>query len=245
MKFNPLIPDSQYNQYHDWNIVHSPSLSLDWLRALLEIELPLKKSSNPAVLKLDESSLVLKLESDIGTLAVKHYHKYTLAKAISNTLGETLAKRSWRYAHHLLDQGFSTPEPLAYIEERRQGLYWRSWYINRFDESLNCDNYFLHSKVITPAMVNAVSEIVELFIRLRVCQLSHGDFKANNLLMSEPQPTIIDLDSMNFHASEKKAERMWHRDIQRFMESWRERYDIYKQFKQVFSKQGIDISTVL
>jgi len=38
---------------------------------------------------------------------------------------------------------------------------------------------------------------------------------------------------------------MWHRDIQRFMDSWRERYDIYKQFKQVFSKQGIDISTGL
>jgi len=40
----------------------------------------------------------------------------------------------------------------------------------------------------------------------------------------------------------KKAEQLWRLDIKSFMNSWKERYDIYKQFRLAFSKHGIDVS---
>jgi len=141
----------------------------------------------------------------------------------------------------LLDQGLNTPEPLAFIEEQKVGLKWRAWYICRFDESATCDEYYLHADSLTPAMVNNASAIVDMFIKLRECRLSHGDFKASNLLMSAEMPSLIDLDSIKLNSNERSAERMWRRDINRFMDNWHERYDIYTQFKLAFSKHGIEV----
>ena len=242
MKFDSLIPGSQHVQHHDWHIVHTPSLSLSWLIDLLELNLPIKKDDDDRVIKLESSGLILKLDSDIGPLAAKHYRKSTIKRIVRNTVEYTRAHRCWRYAHYLQSQGLNTPEPLAFIEERKMGFLWRSWYISRFDESQTCDEYYLNSQVITPAMANSAMAIVDLFIQMRACQLSHGDFKATNILMSDKNPSLIDLDSMKYHSNENTAERMWRRDIVRFMDNWRERYDVYKQFKQAFLKRGIEIS---
>lgn len=240
MKFNSLIPGSQYIQYQNWHIVHTPTLSLNWLQELLELSLPSKKDDE-RVRKLESSGLILKLDSDIGYLAAKHYRKLTIKRILRNSIEHTRAHRSWCYAHYLIDQGLNTPEPLAFIEERRMGLRWRSWYISRFEESIRCDNYYSNSQPITPAMENNANAIVNMFIHLRECQLSHGDFKASNLLMPANNPSMIDLDSMKYHSNEKTAERMWRRDIFRFMDNWRGRLDIYKLFKLAFLKRGIEV----
>lgn len=236
-----MISGSQSIQYNDWHIIHSPVLSLDWLYELLELELPTTKDADNSVLKLEDDSLILKLESDIGFVAAKHYRKRSIKRVLRNTFGQSRAHRSWQYANYLLDQGLNTPEPLAFIEEQKVGLKWRAWYICRFDESATCDEYYLHADSLTPAMVNNASAIVDMFIKLRECRLSHGDFKASNLLMSAEMPSLIDLDSIKLNSNERSAERMWRRDINRFMDNWHERYDIYTQFKLAFSKHGIEV----
>ena len=241
MKFDPLIKATQSCQYDDWRIVHSPALSSNWLVDLLKLDLPVAKDSSDTVIKLEENSLILKLDSDLGTLIAKHYRKSTIKRLIRNTFEQTRAYRSWTYAHFMKEHGIETPEPLAYIEEKRMGVIRKAWYVSRFDESVTCDNYFLHTESITPAMANMVMAIVDMFFRLRECQLSHGDFKASNLLLSEKAPSLIDLDSMKFHTNDKTAERMWRRDIKRFMDNWHERFDIYNKFKQAFEKRGIEL----
>ncbi len=242
MKFNKLIPGSQHIQHQDWHIVHAPSLSLRWLGELLEFNLPINKDDDERVISLETSSLILKLDSDIGPIAAKYYREKNVETIMRNTFLNTRAQHCWGYAHFLLNQGLNTPEPLAFIEERKMGLRWRSWYISRFDESTTCDEYYLNAKSITPAMSNNATAIVDLFIQMRKCQLSHGDFKATNILMTDDLPSLIDLDSMKYHTNKNSAERMWRQDIHRFMDNWRERYDIYKKFKQAFLKRGIEVS---
>ena len=102
-------------------------------------------------------------------------------------------------------------------------------------------DYFLNSPSITPSMINTTSAIVDMFIFLRENQLSHGNLHASNILIKHNQPTLIDLDCMNYHKNKNKAEHMWREDIAYFMNNWWERYDIDKQFMLAFAKHGIKI----
>ncbi len=65
-------------------------------------------------------------------LNIKQFHKPRFANALIYTnLRKSKARRSWEYAHRLLDLGFLTPGPIAYIE-CIDGMKLRdSYYISR------------------------------------------------------------------------------------------------------------------
>jgi len=88
---------------------------------------------------------------------------------------------------------------------------------------------------------NTASAIVDMFISLKECHLSHGNIKASNILLSQGSPSLIGLHKMAFHSNKKKAELMSGRDIKQFMDSWDEKYNAYKHFKQAFRKRNVII----
>jgi len=239
MKIDPFIPGYQYVEHNDWQIYYSPRLTISWLRDLLNLDVPQDKKESQDIVTSDEAKVLLKLESDIGFIAAKHYKKPALTKIAANTLGQDPALHNWFFAHHLNTNGINTPTPLAFMVERKMGLPIRSWYLCEFEDGIGCEHYFFNAKVITPAMANTTSAIVDMFISIRECQLSHGDLTANKLLIVDGRPCLTDMSNMKFHSNEKKAESMWRHDIEQFMNCWDERYDVYKQFKQAFLKRDI------
>ncbi len=239
MKIDPLIPGSQYIKHNDWHIYHSPRLGIDWLCDLLGREVPLNRKESEEVIKIDETSVLLKLDSDIGLIAARHYKKPVLTKIAKNTLRQDPAQVSWYFSHHLNTNGINTPAPLAFMEERKMGVRLRTWYLCQFEEGIDCENYFLHARAITPAMANTAAAIVDMFISIRECQLSHGNLKAGKLLIIDGRPCLTDLSHMKFHSDEKIAKKMWQRDVETFMNSWDEKYDAFKHFKQAFLKRNI------
>jgi hypothetical protein len=241
MRFKPSIPSVQSVQIGHWYVEHSPVLSVKWLQSLLNMELSFIDKKDPCVLNIHDESLVLKLDSDLGELAAKYTVNKNFNEIIFSTVAQRSAKRNWLYAHFLLQHHIATPEPLAYLRTTKMGLNDQSWYICRFEKGYSCEEYFLNSPSFTPSMRNTVSAIVEMFMALRECQLSHGNIKASNILILQNQPCLIDLDCMSYHGNKNKAEKKWRRDIQVFMENWWERHDIDKQFRLAFAKQGVDL----
>lgn len=241
MSFKPLISSMQSIKIGEWFGEYSPALSDNWLKDLLGVELSYIDKNDPCVLNIHNQALVLKLDSDLGPLTAKYRSNESLKKMLLSTLGNISAKRNWQYAHYLLQHHIATPEPLAYIHLKKKGLNYQSWYICRYLEGVNCEEYFLNSPTFTPSMRNTVSAIVEMFMALRSCQLSHGKFKASNILILQNQPCLIDLDSMSYHGNKRQAEKKWRKDLQTFMENWWERHDIDKQFRLAFAKQGVDL----
>jgi len=242
----PLNTAEQIGQYRDWqdqhwHIVYTPALSLDWLQALLDFDHSLLNKDDESVLKLSKQKLILHRQSDTGELAASLYRNFSTKKVLYHSMKQSPGYQSWKYAHYLLNHGFLITEPLAYMELRKMGLCKQSWYICRFNEGGSCDDYFVHSHTFTPSMINTAFAIVKLFIQLRECQLSHGNFKATNIRIIENKPSLINFDSMKYHKQKATAEKYWRLDIEQFMDNWRERYDIYKQFKQAFSKHGINV----
>jgi hypothetical protein len=237
---DPQFFGAQSSKKGNWRITHSPILSLDWLHSLLEMDLSEIKEDDDNVLKLSEFSLVLSIESDIGLLVAKFYKKPPFTQMLKQALEQNPARRSWQFAQHLRKLDIATTEPLAYLVERKVGLSHRAWKINRYQDGKTCADYFLHSPNFTAAMRNSTSAIVELLVNLKEHHLCHGELTASNIIITDNDPVLIDLDSMTYHSDKRKVEQHWQRDITRFMNSWKERYDIYKQFRLAFTKHGIE-----
>ena len=242
MSINVQTSWLQSTNYRNWSIYHAPILSENWLHHLLDEELPIKDDEDDDLLNYSEECIVLRRASDIGDLVAKLFKIDTLTDALGNSISRSRGKQSWLNGQYLKNQNIDTPEPLAYVEQHKNGLVWRSWLICRYHPGTSCDDYFVHSSSFTPAMANSAASIVSLFIKMREKQLSHGNLTSDNIRISHEQPCLIDLGGLRHHKNLKKAEKMWHEDIHSFMESWRERYDIYKKFQLAFSKHNIIIA---
>jgi serine/threonine-protein kinase RIO1 len=62
--------------------------------------------------------------------------------------------------------------------------------------------------------------LLQLLAQLREARISHGDFKATNLLWHAGQVWLIDLDSLQAHDSESHWQQAWARDRARLMRNW-------------------------
>jgi serine/threonine protein kinase len=68
-------------------------------------------------------------------IAVKSFRKPILINRIIYTfIRKSKARRSYEHAFLLLEKGIKTPSPIAYIEEKKNGLLNRSYYICIYDK---------------------------------------------------------------------------------------------------------------
>ena len=67
------------------------------------------------------------------------------------------------------------------------------------------------------AEAEAIRNLFAMLFRLKI---SHGDMKANNLLWHDGRLSLIDLDSLTQHGSNRAFVRAWRRDRERFVRNW-------------------------
>jgi tRNA A-37 threonylcarbamoyl transferase component Bud32 len=79
-----------------------------------------------------------------------------------------------------------------------------------------------------------VKQLVEMFYRLYLLQISHGDMKASNIMIVDEKPLLIDLDSMQQHRFGLIAKHQHARDLRRFMRNWQHDEALSNAFKKVF-----------
>lgn len=112
----------------------------------------------------------------------------------------TKAKRAYEYARILLAKGIETPVPVAYIEEKKRGLFSTGYYI-----SLQCP--YTHTlRDITLLSESEAREVLAAFARftarLHDNQILHLDYSPGNILFErigkELHFSLIDLNRMRF-----------------------------------------------
>lgn len=68
-----------------------------------------------------------------GDFVVKRYKRPTWANCIVYTwLRKTKAQRAYEYAHELLQRGFDTAKPVAYIEVKKWGIFHTGYFISEW-----------------------------------------------------------------------------------------------------------------
>jgi tRNA A-37 threonylcarbamoyl transferase component Bud32 len=177
-----------------------------------------------AALKRGNTATVASVEVAGRALAIKRYNIKNAAHALSRAWRPSRAWHSWREAHRLRFLGIDTPTPRALVEERLGPLRRRAWFVADFHPGRNLLE-LLAPWVDAEAPPPEVGEaLLRLIAKLRQWRISHGDFKATNLLWDEAsgRVVVIDLDAMTQHVGAAAYERAWRRDRARLLANWPE-----------------------
>jgi tRNA A-37 threonylcarbamoyl transferase component Bud32 len=170
-------------------------------------------------------------EIDNKKIVIKRYNIKSFWHGIGRAFRPSRAAASWANAYRLNILGIATAKPIAVYEQRTFGLRGRAYFLAEYLDLPNVAEYFAQTKNKTKR-AEAVKNIVTLFYKIYLLQISHGDMKATNIKMRGTQPLLIDLDSMRQHRKTNLTAHV--RDLQRFMQNWKDNTSLYNAFVKTF-----------
>lgn len=186
------------------------------------------------IIKNGNTCTVALVAIDNLRMVIKRYNIKSVWHGLSRAIRQTRASVSWANAHRLTLLRLATAKPVALIETRILGLKREAYFLTEYVDAPDIAAYF--KQVSDKALrAQAVKELVELFYRLYLLNISHGDMKATNIkVLSDGKPLLLDLDSMQQHRYDFFAKKAHARDIKRFMRNWKDEPSLYNAFLKVF-----------
>ena len=80
---------------------------------------------------------------DGSRVVVKRYKRPNIINSVVyGTLRKSKARRAYEYGMQLPQKGISTPQPIAYAEQRHCGRLTYSWFISAYDDSTPFSEYY-------------------------------------------------------------------------------------------------------
>lgn len=199
-------------------------ISIDDADQLIEDGVSLKKG-NTCTVSLAEIN---------GIKAVlKRYNIKGFWHGLNRAFRQTRASNSWANAHRLHILGVATSKPIALIEQRFGLLRGKAYFLSEYLNAPDTSTFFAQIKN-KKSQPEAIQNIVEMFYRMYLLKLSHGDMKASNIKLLEGKPYLIDLDSMQQHRFSFYAQKRHARDLKRFMQNWQDQPTLYNTFVKAF-----------
>lgn len=187
-------------------------------------------------LKDGNTATVALSEFEGRQLVIKRYNSKGLGHRLSRCLRPTRAAMSWQNGHLLEMAGIDTPQPLAIVEERFGPFRGRAFLVTEYSAAPGVNRYYAPEN--DDLRVDEVHRqgFESLFRAMRSARISHGDFKASNLLVGNQRVQVIDLDSMVLHRKKQTFERAFERDLQRFLRNWAKGSKLHDQFRALVEK---------
>lgn len=184
------------------------------------------------LLKAGNTATVVRTVLDGRPVIIKRYNIKNWRHAVSRAIRPSRASHSWRYAHLLELVGLPATGPVALLERRWGPLRRRAYFIC---DAIDAPDLLGigEQRGLTPSECSALSSVLELML---ACQLSHGDFKANNLLVGGDRIWLIDLDAMHRHRSPRSFQRAFRRDLARLRRNWPAAAEISGQVERLIEQ---------
>lgn len=134
-------------------------------------------------------------------LCIKSFKVPPLYNRVAYTfLRKSKARRSYENALQLLDAGFLTPEPVAYVEVYSSGLLERSYYISLMVDARNVREWQQR-----PDGDRIADGVAQLLHRLHSAGVWHCDFSPGNVLVdADYRYYLIDINRMRFGVTSRK-----------------------------------------
>ena len=189
------------------------------------------------MLKNGNTCTVALAEIDNKKIVIKRYNIKNFWHGVSRAFRQSRAVVSWANAHRLKLLNIATAKPVALIEHRKYGLKGKTYFLAEYIDAPDVAQYFAQTQNKTQykkQRAEAIKNIVTLFYKLHLLQVSHGDMKATNIKMQGAQPVLIDLDSMQQHQWHYFAQKAHVRDLKRFMQNWQNDNALYNAFVKTF-----------
>ncbi|MDY0189369.1 MAG: lipopolysaccharide kinase InaA family protein [Desulfuromonas sp.] len=218
-------------QWHERRIMRREYSSPEWLKFYAEVD---KYIAQGTVLKDGNTATVALAQCSGKKLVIKRYNIKNWRHLLSRCWRPSRGWRTWQNAHRLKVLGIQTPQPIAVIEKRWGWLRLQAYYISAYTPATDALTLYSHPQAkVSPPQLAAFRQLFNALIYARI---SHGDFKANNILVENNRVTLIDLDSMHFHRWRHSFSRAFAKDLDRFQRNWLNNQHIYQQFQNIIDQ---------
>ena len=169
------------------------------------------------VLKDGNTCYVSRLSFSGKDVVVKRYNNKGFIHSLRHTIKRSRARRAWLHGHRLGMLNIATPEPLAYIEQRRGLLVEQSYLVTQYINGQSLYEFLRDDNVTQQQRSAAIQLIKNLLDKLAKYHITHGDLKHPNILITETGPVLTDLDGMTVHSWELLYRNKRAKDIERFI----------------------------
>lgn len=143
---------------------------------------------------------------DTHTIIVKRYGRMKpLQRLCYSTFFSSKAERAYKYAFTFLDKGIDTPQPIAYIEQRKHGLLYQCFLVTTECSLPDCRFLYEEKKKDSMLVIsNVFIQQLSAFIATMHSQgILHGDLNLSNILYSQDAAgayhfAVIDINRTRF-----------------------------------------------
>ncbi|MHC4501446.1 MAG: lipopolysaccharide kinase InaA family protein [Planctomycetota bacterium] len=149
-------------------------------------------------------------------VVVKRYNHKGILHSVRKTIKRSRARRSWLHAQRLRTLEMATPQPMVYIEQRKGGLVWKSYFVTEHVKGQKLCDLLRDERTSKQERSEATQEVGALLGKLGRHRITHGDLKHTNILITECGPVLTDLDAMRVHKWEWTYRLRHAKDVARF-----------------------------
>ena len=195
------------------------------------------------IMKDGNSTTVAEFNFDGEICVIKRYNLKSLLQKMKYLFKPSRAAKCWRNSLMLRMLGVETPRPFMVIEERLFGLLrQKAYFVCEKIEAPNLMEYFEDKQLKNSELVQIIAKFRNLFQIMIDYKISHGDMKASNFIFHNEQLIVLDLDGMKRHQSNRSFKKAIMKDLNRFMENWRNK-EYEEEFKSMIDKLEILINS--
>ena len=168
------------------------------------------------ILKHGNTCYVSRLNWNGKDVVVKRYNHKGFIHSLRHTIKKSRASRSWLHGHRLGMLDIATPKPLAYIEQLKEKLIWKSYLVTEYVEGQKLYDFLQNSNATKERHQIINNQIKELLNKMEKNHITHGDLKHTNILLTDNGPVLTDLDGMKAHKWGWSYKSSRAKDLQRF-----------------------------
>ena len=148
----------------------------------------------------DGRNRVVRLEHEGETMMVKCFKRVNIIQQIVYTFfRKSKAKRAFLFAGEFSKRGISTPQRIAFLEEKRWGLFLKGYFVSKEVEGTECHLLLREVKEFSPQLADAVMKQTVL---MHSKGILHGDLNLSNFLCVEKSGNyyfnMIDINRSRF-----------------------------------------------
>lgn len=168
------------------------------------------------ILKNGDTSYVSRLNWNDKDVVVKRYNHKGLIHSLRHTIKRSRARRAWLHGHRLGMLNIATPKPLAYIEQYKGKLIWKSYLVTEYVKGRRLRDFLRDGKTPEQQRSKVTGQVKELLDKMRKYRITHGDLKHPNILVTDNGPMLTDLDGMKVHKYKWTCKIKSAKDVVRF-----------------------------
>lgn len=174
-----------------------------------------------------------------GSVVIKRYNLKNHWQTLKRAFGTSRADRSFRFAHALRLFEIDTPLPVLQLIRRHGPFNAEAFFVSAAVTGESLRDFLAGAAPLSDKQQQVINQVLDLFAELQALQLVHGDTKADNILIRDGHPVLLDLDAIALVPSARRHRRLFRKDMDRLLKNFAEQPDRLQAFSDGLQARGL------